>query len=265
MYLFYTDETNLDPNVADFFVYGGLTIPAERARDLSYAIDELRAAHGLPPEAILKFNPAPGGLSHDQFKALKQSVVEAAIHFGCQFITTLTLHRIAKHPDEARRFAINSTVHHYDSFLYRMKSHGMVLIDRFTDAQLDEQLRDRFAVGLRDMPFSKTMRLKNIVGFHYAAIGQAHFGSLIDIVLGSFRFSINAFTKNDAGRRPSADAILKLLSPLFVRDADGRVAEISLHFSPLVVRADPLRTQYDALRTYLGDCGIEAVQSIRGR
>ncbi|HDS1136301.1 DUF3800 domain-containing protein [Stenotrophomonas maltophilia] len=263
MYLFYTDETNLDPAQSDFFVYGGLTVPSDRARQLSEAMDALRTRFGLPPGAMLKFNPAPAGLDHDQFKALKQAVVELAIEHGCQFIATLTLHSIARNSDEARRFAINTIAYHFDGFLNARGTHGLVLIDRFTDAQLDEQLRDRFAVGVRGLPYSPTMRLQNIVGFHYAAIGQGHFGSLIDIVLGSFRFAVNAFTRGDEARRQSGDTILRLLAPLFIRNDDGRVSGIGLHFSPVAVRAAIYRTQYEALRTYLAECGIEASQQIR--
>lgn len=263
MYLFYTDETNLDPATADFFVYGGLAIPSDGAKALSQEIDAIRKSFGLPPESPLKFNPAPTGMAHEAFKQLKKAVLDATIASQCSFIANLTLHSIAKHPDEARRFAINSTAYHFDSFLSRRKDHGLVLIDRFTDAQIDDQLRDRFAVGVRGMPFSATMRLNNIIGFHYAAIGQGHFGSLIDIVLGSFRFSVNAFTKKDDGRRASADSILNILAPLFVREDDGRVSEISLHFSPMRIKSDSFRAKYEDLRNYLSSCGIEAVQKIQ--
>lgn len=261
MYLFYTDETNLDPAQADFFVYGGLAIPVEQAKQLSEVIDALPVRFGLPPDAVLKFNPAPTGLDHDRFKSLKQAIVEAAINHGCQFIATLTLHRIASGgPDEARRFAINTIAYHFNGFLNVRGTHGLVLIDRFTDAQIDDQLRDRFAVGVRGLPYSPTMRLQNIVGFHYAAIGQAHFGSIIDIVLGSFRFAVNAFTKDDTARRRSGDTILRLLAPLFVKNDDGRVAGIGLHFSPVAVRAANYRDQYEALRSYLAECGIMTSQ-----
>ncbi|WP_057971090.1 DUF3800 domain-containing protein [Lysobacter antibioticus] len=265
MYLFYTDETNLDPTQSDFFVYGGVTVPAERAKQLSEAIDALRTRFGLPPDAMLKFNPTPAGLDHERFKALKQAVTQAAIEHGCQFIVTLTLHRIAGGSDEARRFAINTIAYNFNGFLNARRTHGLVLIDRFTDAQLDDQLRDRFAVGVRGLPFSPVMRLQNIVGFHYAAIGQGHFGSIIDIVLGSFRFAVNAFTRNDAGRRQSADAILRLLAPLFIRNDDGRVSGVGLQFSPVVVRAANYRAQYQGLRNYLAECGIEASQEIRSQ
>jgi hypothetical protein len=47
MYLLYTDETNLDPREGDFFVYGGIAVPAENAGALSNRIEALRIAAGL--------------------------------------------------------------------------------------------------------------------------------------------------------------------------------------------------------------------------
>jgi len=70
------------------------------------------------------------------------------------------------------------------------------------------------------MPYGLTaMRLARILGFHYAAIGQSHFGSLIDIILGSFRFAVNAHTRNQAEKLTTAGHLLSLLRRLFLRNA----------------------------------------------
>jgi len=85
------------------------------------------------------------------------------------------------------------------------QDHGLVLIDQFTDIQINHHLREKFLLGLKDMPYGLTaMRLARILGFHYAAIGQSHFGSLIDIILGSFRFAVNAHTRNQAEKLTTA-------------------------------------------------------------
>lgn len=46
MLLFFTDETNFDPSTSDFFVYGGLIVPSDRALTLSDEIEEVRRAFG---------------------------------------------------------------------------------------------------------------------------------------------------------------------------------------------------------------------------
>jgi len=42
MYLFYGDETNLNAKENEFFIYGGIAIPGDRALELSHVIDNIR-------------------------------------------------------------------------------------------------------------------------------------------------------------------------------------------------------------------------------
>lgn len=263
MHLLYCDESNLEPKDNDFFVYGGVAIEAGAALSLSQAIEKIRLDAGVPKDFVLKFNPGPKHLNHQQFSALKQAVIEAARGHGCLFLTSLILHNVATSPDEARRNAINTICYHFDSYLNRPKSHGLVLVDRFDDRQIDGHLREKFSIGLTGMPYSKEMRLARIIGFHYSAIGQSHFGSVIDILLGSFRFAVNAFTRNETGKLPTANALLALLAPMFFRErADDRVSELSLIFSPKIVKSDKYRALYEALREFLAKSGIVSEQEI---
>ena len=87
---------------------------------------------------------------------------------------------------------LNRICYHFNCYLSPIHSHGLVLIDRFSDTQIDSHLRKKFSTGLTGMPYGDTLKLQNIVGFHYSAIGQSHFGSLIDIVIGSFRYAVTA-------------------------------------------------------------------------
>jgi hypothetical protein len=138
----------------------------------------------------------------------------------------------------------------------------MVLIDRFSDNQIDLHLVEKFSVGVCDMPYSREMRLNKIVGFHYSAIGQSHLPSVVDIVLGSLRFAVNRHTRGLDHHETSARALLGLLSPLFYRRFDGKVEEISLIFSPKEIRLADYRRRYQALKDYLTASGIEADQEI---
>jgi hypothetical protein len=166
MHLLYCDESNLEERSGDFFVYGGIIIPPETAKILSDQIGEIRTRAGVNDSFILKFNPGPPGMSHPKFIALKKEIIESAIAQGCKFLASSILHDVAKSPDEARRKEINRICYHFNCYLSPINSHGLVLIDRFSDAQIDSHLREKFSIGLTGMPYSDTLKLKNIVGFH---------------------------------------------------------------------------------------------------
>jgi len=263
VYLLYCDESNLEEKDNEFFVYGGLVIDGKAAQSLSLELDSIRQNFKIPKDFILKFNPGPEHLSHQEFIKLKQTIIEAAITHGCIFLTSLILHNIATSPDDARRNEINRICYHYDCYLHRPKSHGLVLIDRFEDKQIDGHLRAKFSIGVTGLPYSKDYRLERIVGYHYSAIGQSHFGSIIDIILGSFRFAVNAFTRQDEKKLESAKRLLGILSPLFFREAsNGKVSEISLCFSPKIIKSIKYRQMYSNLSLFLSECGIETEQRI---
>jgi hypothetical protein len=141
-----------------------------------------------------------------------------------------------------------------------------VLIDRFNDEgnRIDGHLAEKFSVGIKGLPFSPQRRLSNIVGLHYSAIGQSHFPSVVDIVLGSFRFAINAYTRNVQEHMETARILLGLLSPLFFREGSKAVPEIGLQFSPKVVKAERHRARYEGLKAFLTEAGIETRQTITG-
>jgi hypothetical protein len=230
MYLLYCDETNLEPRRGDFFVYGGISIPDDAALPLSIEIDRIRNELNVPTNYILKFNPGPADFSHAQFITLKQRVIEAAINHGVKLFTSLILHDIATSPAQARINEINRVCLNFNTYLTRMGSHGLDTPER---------------------------RLAQIVGFHYAAIGQSHYTSIVDIVLGSFRFCINGHTRNDAAVIASAQRMLPILSPLFYRvEGMQRVSELGIFFSPVNITTARYNDIYEELKNYLHNNGI---------
>ncbi len=194
MHLLYCDETNLEKRKGDFLIYGGVVVEAQQALALSHAMDKLRARHSVPRDYLLKFNPGPEGFTHQQFIALKYEVMQLATEHDVKLIAYVVLHDMARSPDEARRKGINTVCYHFDCVLNRVGGPGMVLIDRFNDEgnAIDAHLRDKFTIGITGLPYSAETRLANIIGFHYSAIGQSHLPSLVDVLLGSFRFAVNA-------------------------------------------------------------------------
>ncbi len=263
MYLMYSDESNLEPSENTFFIYGGVMIDAEKAKDLSDSIQTIREEKRIPSEFVLKFKPAPDNLSHAEFNDCKQRIIQKAIENECLFLVSLIHHGVATNPDEARRKEINRIAYHFNCMLSRRNSHGLMLIDRFDDSQIDAQLRERFSVGLRGLPYTDPYRLERILGYHYGAKGQSNFGTVVDIVLCSFRFAVNAFCRNDAANLQTASILLRLLARLFFRETgETRVSEISLSFSPKIVRASGYRQEYENLKRYLATTDIDAAQEI---
>lgn len=265
MQLLYCDESNMEERDGDFLIYAGLVINGDQALELSRQIDRIRQNLGVPRDYRLKFNPGPANFTHVQFIELKRQVIAAAVATGVGLLAYVVLHNIATNPDEARRNGINTVCFHFDCLLNRRNESGLVLIDRFNDAgnQIEAHLAEKFSVGLVSMPYAAEIPMRRIVGYHYSAIGQSHFPSLVDVVVGSFRFAINAHTRNLDPLQDSATAILQSLAPLFIRDErTGMVSELGLLFSPKVIRAAGFRARYQALKDFLENAGIQTEQPI---
>jgi len=266
MYLLYCDESNLEERSGDFLIYGGLMIDADRMQSLSSTIDRIRSeAPVVSRDYRLKFNPGPDNFSHEQFIDLKRKVITAAIEHDAKLLTYVILHDISSSPDEARRNGINAICYHFHCLLNRMGQTGLVLIDRFNDEgnMIDAHLSEKFMTGVR-LPYTPEMRLSNIVGFHYSSIGQGHAPSLIDVLLGSFRFALNAHSRNTEEHLATSGQILELMQPLFVFDNEV-VSELSFIFSPKVIKADAYRGKYQALKNFLEDNGLPTAQEITGQ
>lgn len=260
MQLLYTDETNLDPKTADFFVYGGVIISGDRAGELSQSIDGLRKAFGYKPDDLLKFNTVerPKQITPEAHALIKQRVLESAAQCGVKMLVSVIMHRIALSPEEARRREINRISLHFDYYLRQNHDFGLVLIDTFTDNVLTRLLRERFGMGLAGLPYGP-YRLKQILGFHISSIGTSHFCSVIDIVLGSLRFAIN--NRNDATKAPVVRTLLTQLSPLAIRLQNGQITEVCFFFSPKQIRAQAYLKEYQQLHAFLRQNGLDCCQT----
>lgn len=267
MHLFYCDETNLEERSGDFLIYGGIVVEAEAALKLSKAVDDLRTRHKVPEDYRFKFNPGPKGFSHEQFISLKQELIEITAAHGAKLVVYLILHDIASSPDVARRNGINTVCYHFQCILERTGGPGLVLLDRFNDEgnAIEAHLRDKFSTGITGLPYTPKLRLESILGFHYSAIGQSHFPTIVDVVLGSLRFALNVKTRGQAELEGSALTLLGLISPLLWRSEEGKpVPELGLQFSPKTVKAPVYRAKYVALKNFLETGGISTYQKITG-
>ncbi|MEN6535003.1 MAG: DUF3800 domain-containing protein [Bryobacteraceae bacterium] len=191
---------------------------------------------------------------------IKQEVMQLAGQHRVKLFVSTVLHDLAKNPDKARRYGINTICFHFNCFLNQEADVGIVLIDTFNEGDLREIIREKWAVGVKNLPYSKTMRLTRILGYHVAMIGGSHLCSLTDIVLGALGFAIN--NRDDEARTPIVTAIMKQLSPLFLKCGDGDVSELSLFFSPKVVTAPPFLARYEFLQDFFREHGLPPAQSI---
>lgn len=263
MYLMYSDEANLEAQENTFFIYGGIMIDADKTRDLSNGVQSIRDELHIPQDFILKFKPCPENISHLDFNACKQRIIQKAIETECLLLVSLIHHQVATSPDDARLKEINRVAFHFDCVLSRRQTYGLMLIDRFNNSQIDEQLREKFSVGLHGLPYSDPYKLERIMGYHYSAKGQSHFGSVVDIVICSLRFAVNAFCRNETANLPTATMLLNLIAPLFFREpGERRVSEIGLSFSPKIIRAPCYREEYENLKQFLASNGIDTEQII---
>jgi hypothetical protein len=261
MYFFYCDETNLQDH-NQFLIYGGLSIPEDNASDLSDRVDEIRREAEVEEDFLLKFNPGPPNLDHQEFISLKQDIIEVAIEHECKIFTSMIHHGVIDggNVNLARRNEINRVIFNFHQYLG--DEYGLVLFDRFDDGEIDNHLREKFSIGLRGLPHADPYQLNNILGLHYSTIGQAHFPSIVDIVLGSFRFAINAFSLDQDEHLDTAETILGLLEPLFMRNEEGRVSRSSLNFSPMVIRHWQYRQEYTELQEFMELNGLSSEQEI---
>jgi hypothetical protein len=254
MYLCYTDETNVDAK-SDFFIYGGIIIAPESAASLSADIDAIRKARSFKPEDDLKFTGAnrPEHISPDDHKEAKAEVLRAAASRGVKLLAVLSHQKIvAKDFDRARTYGINIVCANFDRYLDDVGSVGIVLVDRFDDALLAEHLREKFSVGLTFSGTTTTRKLDRVLAFHQAFIGTSHFASVIDIVLGAFRFAVN--NRNDPTKAMVVKELLTLVGPLFLNPV--AIPARSLYFTPERVMIRPYFDECLALRQFLVDNGV---------
>lgn len=240
-------------------------ISADAAASLSSDIERIRSDANLPRDFRLKFNPKPDSLSHQDFIAVKQAILQSAAKHDVGLLAYAILHGISKDPDEARRFGINTVCYHFDCCLRRTDSYGVVLLDRFNDNgnKIDGHLTEKFSIGLTNMPYGGEYRLNNILGLHYSSVGQSHFTSLIDIAVGSLRHAFNTHTRRNAGHREGALALLRLLSPMFIRNSGSElVSELGMLLSPKIIKSDRYREQYQSLKAFLAEGGVNLAQEI---
>ena len=263
MQIFYCRDSELDARPGDFLIYGGLVLDGVHAPALSRAVDDIRERAHIGHSFRLGFNARPEDRSQEEFAALKQKLIEAAVSHGAKLIASVILHDVAKNPDAARCSGLVSAYRQFDRLLDRFQGPGLMLIERCDDggARIAAHLIHKFSTGSSGLPYSPEIRLYNLPDHHYTAYGQSHFPSLVDMAIGSLRVALNACTASVQANIDTARYHLGLVAPMFYREPDeARISEVSLLVGRGALQPGQYRAQYQSLRDFLAQAGIDMVQ-----
>lgn len=205
MYLLLTDETNVQPGPKrKFFVYGGLIVPLEALETLNHEIQQIRDETGYEPGEVFKFdtNARPDRLEHEEVTEAKRQVIDACLDLDCHFIACVVSHNILKNRslDEQLLRAANHVIGRFNRFLsWSDDAAGICAVDRLPTKRGFDYLEEKFARGL-DLHSGGWTELPRIQLYAATSIGASHANSAMDIVLGTFRYCINAPENEDAAR-----------------------------------------------------------------
>lgn len=222
MHLLFTDETNTDDaSDADFFIYGGLIVPAISLKEMHDGMAAIRKAAGYKAEDKFKFQlkSRPSHVSIEAFNGAKASVISLCYRLGCHFIVYAFLKATKgdTSTDQMVAFGANSVLETFNRYLTQNKSFGIAISDRLAKESHYPHMQEKFTKGLlyKGQP---PKPLSNIGVFAGSCINASHAASAIDIVLGAFRYCVN-YPKNEE----IAKQIMSEVAALIWHTRDGEV------------------------------------------
>lgn len=249
MHILFTDETNLSASDAvRFFVYGGVFFDVEKLPTVDDGIEAIRQTAGYKAGDEFKFDTRsrPSYVSAADCTTAKNAVLELAASAGCRFIACLTYHAIAgkRSQIELITHGANTVIGGFHKFLSEAGDHGICVVDRLSDSSEYKYLADKFSLGLT-FPGGGSLRLDRISLFAASCIGASNAASLVDIVLGAFRFCIN-----DSKKTKAAHVMMPKLARLLWAK-DGLFRERGLVLRPKNIRVPAFKAEYDSVVEHL--------------
>lgn len=196
MHCLFTDETNSEESTKNkFFVYGGILFDMARYRELDEGIQAIRTTAGYEPGDILKFdtNFRPQHVSIEAATEAKKLVVQLCLKCGCRFISLIILHKIIDKSNKDNKFlwAADHVIGRFNRYLSEeVNDVGIVFIDTLPVNSQWKYLSEKFIKGLhrRDDTW---VSLDQIRCYSATCMNASNMASVIDIVLGSFRYCVN--------------------------------------------------------------------------
>lgn len=254
MFIFVGDESNVTQSKhARFFIYGGLIIAADRCLEVTNKIADIRNRYRFTVEDECKFDTRskPAHLSNAEFSQVKNEVLEVCRESEVRFMAYAVHHSIAstqKQKTDVWLWALNTLLCQFDLFLQREQSHGICLVDRFEN---DLSLLKRIHQQGVDPQFSGGRlphRLGNIWCYGTINIGTTHIASMVDVVLGAFRYCVNEMV-----RKKVLLTLYRKVRPLMLCEPGNpsNVKEWGLFLRPKEVKAPAYKQDYDTLLRHL--------------
>jgi hypothetical protein len=209
--LFYADETAVRPEQGDFFLYGGVIVPSEKARDLDLALREIN--YTLEPNMLpLKWNI--DGLTTKervaQFKGCEE-YLRAAGKYGARVNFVVIAHAILR-ADYKRGWQIEHVIGALHDSLRadrHSKRVAVVLIDTYGAKEEAESLRTLAVRCFSKGTWNGRYTVDRIIGIHEAYSGSSHFSGLTDIAMNALRLVVS-----EKQNQPRAEKWAKLLRPI---------------------------------------------------
>ncbi len=258
MYCFVTDETNVQPNRdSRFFIYGGLVFSSEQMKQVNSEVAGIRQRYDFKPHDKLKFDTRsrPEQVSVDDYTAAKNAVIQACNSAGVKFIAYLIHHSIVD-PEYKEDYALNSVLVAFNQkFLTEHNDHGIVIIDRMPDSSgAYNMLKQKFQDGLTLKGTGSKLKLDRVVMYATTCDGASHLSSAVDIVLGGFRWVVNAQGRPTPGttERQIFTNVAQMMYAKKVGDT-LYARDYGLILRPETVRVQAYKAEYDNLVRYMVD------------
>jgi hypothetical protein len=256
LYILLTDETNRRPSAdSRFFIYGGLLFKVDKLPEIDSAIEKIRQRLHYKPSDHLKFdsNSRPNGVSFDDFVQAKREVIDLCLATGCKFIVHIIHHDIIRNqdPDQHIQWAADYVIGRFNYFLdSEAKDYGICVVDSLPVKAQFKYLSDKFSLGLT-LASGKETRLQRIKLFASTTINASHANSVMDIVLGSFRYCINNPKNKDAARH-MIGKVVDLMWHTKVGDT-YYVHDKGLIVRPEKIKSPSIKAEYDALFAHINE------------
>ena len=196
MYILLADETNRDPDTSDFFVYGALYFEHDKLPLIHRRVEEIRRKYGYRPEDELKWTTGgrPDHIDPSSHRNAKSEVVDLAEEINAEFIPVVVAHAVTgdEDPNRTFRYCIRDALSQFNWFLENVADDfGICAVDPLPSSTSDRDILESvFHTGL-NFGSGKTRRLDRIKMIATVSANASHAASLMDIVLGAFKFCIN--------------------------------------------------------------------------
>lgn len=251
-YLLFTDETNLQPDAkAKFFIYGGVFFPAEQLASIHLEVESIRTRYGFRPGDELKFDTRsrPTHVDIDSHREAKKDIIAASQKHGVSFTAQLVHHNVARTQKQADlvSWGADCVFEAFQRFLEEVDAYGLVAVDRLPMKSDYRYLVEKFQQGLN---YGKAHKhLDRICAFTSTCVGASHVSSVIDVVLGSFRFCVNERDNTKAPREMFPEVVRLMWN----KEVDGKMKVLGrgLILRPIEVKAPLIKKEYDQLLDHL--------------